>query len=50
VSSEAVSVMSHESYVAIVWFVAVLKQYLRELPEPLMTSELYNEWVDSLKA
>lgn len=23
----------------------VLKSYLRELPEPLMTFELYNEWV-----
>lgn len=22
----------------------VLKSYLRELPEPLMTFELYNEW------
>ena len=29
---------------------AVLKQYLRELPEPLMTFDLYNEWVDALKA
>ncbi|XP_078348130.1 rho GTPase-activating protein 44-like isoform X2 [Oculina patagonica] len=24
-----------------------LKQYLRELPEPLMTSKLYNEWIQA---
>lgn len=24
-----------------------LKSYLRELPEPLMTSELYNEWFEA---
>lgn len=24
-----------------------LKSYLRELPEPLMTFELYNEWLEA---
>ena len=24
-----------------------LKQYLRELPEPLMTHELYDEWMQA---
>jgi len=32
------------------WLLAVLKQYLRELPEPLMTYELYHDWIDVLKA
>ncbi|EDV27346.1 uncharacterized protein TRIADDRAFT_52954 [Trichoplax adhaerens] len=26
-----------------------LKQYLRELPEPLMTHEFYDEWIDAAK-
>ena len=26
-----------------------LKSYLRELPEPLMTTELYDEWIQASK-
>lgn len=32
----------------IVWLGA-LKSYLRELPEPLMTYELYDEWIQASK-
>ncbi|KAK9745666.1 BAR domain [Popillia japonica] len=28
---------------------ATLKMYLRELPEPLLTSMLYNEWINAMK-
>lgn len=27
-----------------------LKSYLRELPEPLMTYELYNDWIQASKS
>lgn len=32
----------------LVWLGA-LKSYLRELPEPLMTYELYDEWIQASK-
>lgn len=30
-------------------FPGVLKLYLRELPEPLMSSDLYNDWFQTLQ-
>lgn len=30
-------------------FLGALKSYLRELPEPLMTYELYDEWIQASK-
>ena len=32
-------------HVVIIMYSGVLKLYLRELPEPLMTFELYDEWM-----
>lgn len=33
--------------ICIISFLGALKQYLRQLPEPLMTSHLYNEWINA---
>ena len=30
------------------YFLGALKQYLRELPEPLMTFDLYDEWIRAI--
>ena len=39
-----------EDYISDVHAVTgVLKLYLRELPEPLLTFELYEEWINASK-
>lgn len=38
-----------KSYWSFILFSGALKSYLRELPEPLMTFELYNDWIQASK-
>lgn len=37
-------------YLIILFSPGALKSYLRELPEPLMTYELYNDWIQASKS
>lgn len=38
--------ISHSIFVL---FTGALKSYLRELPEPLMTFSMYDEWIQASK-
>lgn len=37
-------------YLIVLFCPGALKSYLRELPEPLMTYEVYNDWIQASKS